>query len=274
MDTASKLVKGITELLQSGSEGGSASASSLAADYAQLCHEACQRLDQCAAMISKGSDYQALQLAETEPVLLDMVSALSFSGAKDWADFCEANQLSIPEKFDAKAVRQLNTLYAKGIATNHPLYKDYRAAVSSRDDAKALQIVKTIVRLNPSDANAKSELLRLENKLFQQKLKELRGELEAGNEQAVADGLSELERVASASKLEELPEHPRMVAVRKAVLRRQATAQAQELAATLPPAVSANDWKAAGQTLSRIAILEREHGFQLAPQVDLSLIHI
>jgi len=39
---------------------------SLAAEYARLATEAGRRLESCATMMEKGSEYQALQLAETE----------------------------------------------------------------------------------------------------------------------------------------------------------------------------------------------------------------
>src|SRR5438067_373864 len=141
MITVEKLVRQISEVLASGNGAGE-QASGIAADYARLCHDANQRLEQCAAMISKGSEYQALQLAETEPELLDLISDLSFAESKEWAEFCEKNHLPTPERIDARAVTTLNDLYSKGISPNHPLYKDYRAAVSSRDDGRAVVFIK------------------------------------------------------------------------------------------------------------------------------------
>ena len=101
----------------------------VAAEYSRLCREAVQRLEQCAAMIDRGSDYQALQLAESEPILLDLIAALSFAEAPQWIDACAAQEMPVPPKFDPKAVNALNALYTKGITANHPLYKDYRGAV-------------------------------------------------------------------------------------------------------------------------------------------------
>ena len=163
-----KLTKQIRDALTA--RAGSASVENLAAEYARLSQEANARLESCAAMIEKGSEYQALQLAETEPVLLDLLAALSFAEAREWSDFCAAHHLAVPVRFDARAVQALDAVYAKGIRTDHPLYRDYRAAVSSRDDGRAIQIVRSIVRLNPQDTNAKAELARLENKLFQIRL--------------------------------------------------------------------------------------------------------
>lgn len=117
--------------------------------YAQFCTEAEQRLDRVAAMLEKGSDYQALQVAEEEPPLLDLVGTLSFGEEKNWQSFCELHGLKVAPRLNAKTVQSLEALYAKGISANHPLYKDFRAAVLSRDDDKSLKIVRTILKPIP-----------------------------------------------------------------------------------------------------------------------------
>ena len=91
MQPAAKLIKQIREAL--GLRGAGASLEPLAAEYARLAQEAATRLDSCATMIAKGSEYQALQLAETEPVLLDLLAVLSFAEAREWAAFCAAQHL-------------------------------------------------------------------------------------------------------------------------------------------------------------------------------------
>src|SRR5271155_648424 len=126
MQPASKLIRQIREALAIG--GASAPTEDLAAEYARICQEANQRLDSCAAMISQGSEYQALQLAETEPALLDLIGTLSFAEMREWSEFCSAQGLPVASCFDGKAVQTLDQLYAKGITANHPLYKDYRSA--------------------------------------------------------------------------------------------------------------------------------------------------
>lgn len=269
MDSAERIVKQINEILTSQDREAQRSAASIASDYADLCHEANQRLAQCVSMIKKGSDYQALQLAEAEPSLLDLVGLLSFSKLKDWLEYCKTEQLAIPEKIDVDGVKVLNALYAKGISPNHPLYKDYRAAVSSRDDAKALHIIKSIVRLNPGDENAKQELARLENKLFQLRLKDLKAALATGVDRTIADSLEELERVAPASRLMELTEYGMAVQHRSALQRRAAEAQALLLINQLSMFQAEGNWRQVGEALSRISALEKNHQFTLPPENDV-----
>ena len=68
MTSGTKLIRQIREALST--ENSNAPLETFAQEYARLCHEASQRLESCAAMLLKGSDYQALQLAEEEPCLL------------------------------------------------------------------------------------------------------------------------------------------------------------------------------------------------------------
>jgi hypothetical protein len=152
MQPASKLIHQIRDALAKG--GGNAPLENMAAEYARTTQEANQRLESCAAMIDKGSEYQALQLAETEPALLDLIGVLSFAEMRTWSEFCSTQGLTVAPRFDGKAVQALDQLYTKGITANHPLYKDYRSAVSSRDDARALRIIRSIAHLNSEDADA------------------------------------------------------------------------------------------------------------------------
>jgi len=261
MQAVAKLVRQIREALST--ENSNAPFESFAGEYSRLCHEASQRLESCAAMLAKGSDYQALQLAETEPALLDLIATLSFAEAPEWAAFCATNQLAVAQKFDLKAVQALDALYAKGINANHPLYKDYRAAVTSRDDGKALRIIRSIVRLNPNDANAKLELARIENKLFQLKLQELRRVLTQHDENGTLSALLELERLTTPSKLSELPECARAIEVRREVARREAMATADRLTESLDEEHRAGSWRMVGDILARLRALQAEHGCTL-----------
>ena len=261
MNAVHKLIRQIRDALSK--QDQNAPLESLAADYARLCHEANQRLDSCTAMLEKGSEYQALQLAETEPALLDLIATLSFAEAPEWAAFCVENQLAVAAKCDPKAVQALDGLYARGINANHPLYKDYRAAVTSRDDGKAIQIIRSIVRLNPDDANGKSELARLENKLFQLRLQALRTALAGQDENATLAELSELERLATPAKLSELPEFVRASEVRREAARRDAIALSERLVESLDEEHKAGAWRMVGDILARLRSLQSEHKFSL-----------
>jgi hypothetical protein len=110
----------------------------LAQDYAEVCRAANRRLEQCAIMIEAGQFLQALQLAETPPPLLDLITLLAFRQAAEWRNYCQAHQLPWTEPFYDKYIRLLNNAYGKGIASDHPFYRDYRRAVMENDDCARL----------------------------------------------------------------------------------------------------------------------------------------
>jgi hypothetical protein len=188
---AERLVRKIAEV--AAEPGSDTQTAKLAHDYAEVCRAANRRLEQCALMIEAGQFLQALQLAETSPPLLDLITLLGFRQAAEWRSYCQAHQLPWPEPFYEKHVRQLNNAYAKGVSGDHPFYGDYRRAVMEKDDTRAQSILRVISRMNPADANTKEELKRLEEKLLRVKLENLRQVVAAGDLVNIQACLEQLE---------------------------------------------------------------------------------
>jgi hypothetical protein len=178
-----RLVRGITGL-PPGPANPSA-ASKLAEEFADVCHAASVRLHQCEAMIKAGDRHQAIQAAETAPNLLDWVTVLEFQGADEWRRYCQEHGLPVAETIDGRCVECLNDCYAQGIATDHPLYAAYRQACLRRNDEDALQALRTITRLNPTDTNAASELTRLDAKVLAARLQHLTDLVDGAGPEAV-----------------------------------------------------------------------------------------
>lgn len=233
-----------------------------ATDYARWCRDAEQRLEQVASMLSKGSDYQALQVSEQEPALLDLVALLSFGSEKALQEFCEANHLPVPPLLDAKTVQALEALYARGLTANHPLYKDLRAAALARDDTKALRIVRTILKLNPTDANARAEQLRLENKHFQETLDALRNALKSDDEGLISRLTETLSTAASEEKLQRLDPYLEGQAIRRAFRRRQALDKLPDMIQEMQSHQTAQDWEAVGTLLQQTDTLIESNQIQ------------
>jgi len=168
----------------------------LAKEYSDLCALANQRLLQCASMIDAADIHQALQLAEVRPPLLDLVTLLAFKQADEWCARCRTNHLPIPEPLDARSIKSLNAIYSKGIAANTPLYKNYREAMMQNDDAKAMAVLRMIVRLNPGDSNAIQELKKLEEKDLAARLHGLGVSIQAADQKAVLEQIQEIESLA------------------------------------------------------------------------------
>lgn len=247
--------------------------------YAQLCSDVERRLDLVATMLQKGSDYQALQVAEEDPPLLDLAASVSFGEEKNWQIYCDAHGLKVAPRVDLRIIQDLESLYSRGISANHPLYKDFRAAVLSRDDAKSLRIVKTILKLNPQDDNARKELQRLENKALQEKIDLLREALKTDDEERIATLTEDIKAAAPPSKLERLDVFEQGENIRQALRRRQAEARVPDMLTTMQQFKAEGRWRQLGQMLSVINALFKEHGFtpadaaQKATLADLTQFH-
>ncbi|MES2594572.1 MAG: hypothetical protein V4662_04515 [Verrucomicrobiota bacterium] len=260
-----KLPTDIIDLLRSTLQTGlvSGAVETAATTYARLCTEASARLERIAAMLEKGSDYQAIQAAEEEPPLLDLIAVLSFGGEKAWLDFCQAHQLPIAPKLDAKTVQALDRLYAQGVTANHPLYKDFRAAVLSREDDRALRIIRTILKLNPDDENARSELQRLENKSWQDNLEQLRSVLKTDDEERIATLAEKITAAFPAERYTTSSEISQAEGIRRALRKRQAEEKIPSLLDEAAEHREASDWQATQLTCEQLQDLIDTHGLEL-----------
>lgn len=228
--------------------------------YAQSCADAERRLDRVAAMLQKGSDYQALQVAEEEPPLLDLAAWVSFGEEKNWLLFCEAHGLKTAPRLNARTIQDLENLYAKGISANHPLYKDFRAAVLSRDDDKSLRIVRTILKLNSQDENARKELQRLENKRLQENIDQLREALKTDDEERIAMLTETIKAIAPPAKLDRLDVYHEGEDIRQALRKRQAEKRLPDVLIAMSTLKTEGKWRQVGQMVEGLETMIREHG--------------
>lgn len=264
MNNIRPIIQSIRSLLESGMPNSMAGKTAEA--YARQCAEAEERLSMASAMLEKGSEYQALQVAEQDPPLLDLVGALSFGEEKVWQDFCEAHQLKVAPRLNAKTVQALDALYARGITANHPLYKDFRAAVLSREDDKCLQILRTILKLNPSDDNARKELQRLDHKRFQQTLAKLREALKSDDDELIACLVEILAAAAPEEKLQRSNAYVAGAAIRRNLRRKQAEHQLPTMVELMLGQQAEQDWRSVGMGLESLQALLEEHEIQLSEE--------
>lgn len=248
---AERLVRKMTEVLQQ--QLHEAQTPQLAQDYAEACRTAGHRLDQCAAMLGAGDDLQALQLAEVSPPLLDLISILTFRQVSEWRTYCKTSQLPVADPLDAKSIRLLNELYSKGISNDHPLYRDYREAMLRNDEERALPLLRSICRLNPSDPHSARDVARLDKKILKLKLDQLAEAVRAGNKPAALQWIQDIEAARfSTSPQGELWQQAQ--ALRGGLL----LEQVQSLR-------DIGDWQSLEPLLEEIKDLCAEHSLQLDP---------
>ncbi len=83
---------------------------SLASEFAILCQEANGRLRRCIDYLRHGRRSEAIQLGESQPLLLDVVTALEFPEIDDWQQVCTAYGLALGAGDDGSGPRAQRSL--------------------------------------------------------------------------------------------------------------------------------------------------------------------
>lgn len=237
-------------------------ARSLAGEYAALCARARERLEQCAALIRGGQEHAAFQVAESEPDLLGLCAQLSFAESERWHALCRERGLPTGFPLDDQQVLALEGLYGKEIGENHPLYRDYREAMRARQEDKALTILRSIVRINPNDPNARSELERLSAKFLRESLGKVAALFEGGRQEEAVALMRRME-LFGASALAGDPRWETVLRARRDWLRAKAQEQVAQAVEEAGKARAGGHWEACAGHVGRARSLERDHQVNL-----------
>jgi hypothetical protein len=241
-------------------------ARSLAGEYASLCLRARERLEQCATLVRGGNEHAAFQAAEAEPDLLGLCALLSFAESDRWHALCRERGLPAGFPLDGQHVLAVESLYGRVIGESHPLYRDYRDAIRRRDEDRALAVLRSIVRINPDDPNAQSELGRLSAKFLRESLGRVGALFTEGRAAEAVELMQRMERFG-ANDLAGEPRWDDARARRAAWLRANAAEQAATLVAEASLARDGGHWEACAAALGRTRALERDHHLNLPPEL-------
>jgi hypothetical protein len=237
-------------------------ARSLAGEYAALCQRARERLEQCATLVRSGNEHAAFQAAEAEPDLLGLCAALSFAESDRWHALCRERGLPAGFPLDGPHVLAVEGLYGREIGESHPLYRDYRDAIRRREEDRALSVLRSIVRINPDDPNARSELTRLSAKFLRESLGKVGASFTEARPEEAVELMQRMERFG-AHELAGEPRWDDALARRVAWLRSKAAAQVDALVAEAAEARAGGHWEACAAALGRVRSLERDHQLNL-----------
>jgi hypothetical protein len=245
-------------------------ARTLAIEYSGLCQRARERLEQCNTLIRSGNDYAAFQIAETEPDLLTLCSQLSFADSERWHNLCRERGLPSGFILDEQHILAVEGLYGKSIGENHPLYREYRDAMRTRDEDRALNILRSIVRINPEDPTARSELIRLSAKFIRESLNNLEKLLDENKEDEAISLMGQMERFGD-DDLNSKPQWINALNRRITLLRQKASQQIPSLIQEAKSAKHHGQWDSCISALAKIRSLERDHQLSLTEEVQASI---
>jgi hypothetical protein len=248
-------------------------ARSLAGEYAVLCQRARERLEQCATLVRGGNEHAAFQSAESDPDLLGLCALLSFAESDRWHTLCRERGLPAGFPLDGQHVLAVESLYGREIGESHPLYGDYRDAIRRREEDRALSVLRSIVRINPNDPNARSELARLSAKFLRESLGKVANFFEQSREEEAVELMNRMERFG-ANDLADEPRWDDALARRVAWLRSKAGQQVTTLVADAAEARAGGHWEACAAALGRVRSLERDHQLTLSDGVSAEVVEL
>ena len=248
-------------------------ARSLAGEYAALCQRARERLEQCATLVRSGNEHAAFQSAEAEPDLLGLCAGLSFADSERWHALCRERGLPAGFPLDGQHVLAIEGLYGRAIGESHPLYRDYRDAIRRREEDLALSVLRSIVRINPDDPNARSELARLSAKFLRESLGKVANFFAQSREEEAVELMQRMERFG-ANELAGETRWDDALARRVAWLRAKAAQQVATLVAEAAESRAGGHWEPCAAALGRVRSLERDHQLTLEPRVAARLTEL
>ncbi len=122
----------------------------LAADYATACAEVNQRLGRCQWLLQQGLRSEAIQLADSEPRLLDAVGELDFPERSGWDELVGAYGLAAAPALLMEAAGFLNEAYAQEEPLQNLLVRHRRLAMQRAPLRLRLGVIR---QLAAQDAN-------------------------------------------------------------------------------------------------------------------------
>ena len=165
----------------------------LGVNYLEAHNTATTRLQRCVDLIRQDKKSTALQESMFSPPLMVVLEALSFSQQKQWSDALSKVGMMAPASIDSKQLALMGKLFSEPIDGSDPLYEDLAHAMRTKDAELALSILRLIRQKNPSDRNAKDQLIKIESSVQDGQIKALLSLIEEGNDKAFSADFSRFE---------------------------------------------------------------------------------
>ena len=244
---------------------------SLAKEYARYRTIIDQRLDQCVTLIRSGKKFAALELAEETPNALDLMERLSFGDDEKWQELCKEKNIYLGPNFTEAHVEMLNGLYSEKISEDHPVFREYRTAMRSRDEQRTFKILKTILRMNPDHEAAQRHFGQLSVKILEQRLDHLDLLIREGRKDELLTLMDEVETtdwVISPEKSAKANLWENALAVRQTYRKADAKSRCEEILVELAQIRSTEEWKDALSHIGEFFTLSQEFELENEHEVD------
>ena len=174
MIDVNRLVGEIRAFLQAADRTADSRMANLATNYSAACAQANERLNRCGSFLRQGLRSEALQLAEADPNLLDMVAVLDFPERPEWESLALAYGWPKTPALAIEQAQALNTAYAEAHPLEDLLRKHRRLALVRAPLARRLVIMRQIRQLDPNNPIWAEDIARFEQARCEELEKEIR----------------------------------------------------------------------------------------------------
>lgn len=158
----------------------------LAAQYAAACREVNQRLGRCLDNLKRGLRSEAIHLAQAEPVLLDVLSALDFPERPQWDEIAALYGLPAAPALNIDAAKALNEAYAEEKPLEDLLKRHRLLALARAPLAGRLMILRRIASLDALNPVWLDDVREFEKTRLRQMHQEVEDATKRGDTAAVA----------------------------------------------------------------------------------------
>lgn len=159
-----------------------------AAEYAQLCTQANERLRRCTTLLQQGLRSEALQLSNEEPNLLDLVAALDLPDASVWADICQQFDLPLPPPLQLDRAALINDAVNGAPSLEELLTRHRHLALERAPIRERLAVMRQVAQIDGTSSFWDKDIRAAERA----RIKEMRLECQAAVRDNDAAGISEL----------------------------------------------------------------------------------
>lgn len=170
------------------------SVTQLAEDYVQVCNEANLRLRRCEEYLKQGMRSEAVQLAESQPALLDLVQVIDFPERAAWDDLAATYNLPAAPRLLLESAQALNRAYSEVQPLDKLLRRHRLLALSGACLGERLRLVRQIASRDPNNSIWPEDIREFESARFRQFPGEMDAALARGDLAAVVKLMQEYEQ--------------------------------------------------------------------------------
>lgn len=231
----------------------------LAGDYEGTCKDANNRLVQCSLMLEEGNMPGAVQLANVNPPLMELIRALTWEDAGIWREYCNSKKHPSPPAFDGPAIKSLTQALVNEdtIGPEHPLSKEFSSLMMKKHQEEAYRVLCVILEKDPNNQNYTSFKPQLEQYIIEQKTAQL------------AQLVSKNDTTRTLKLMREIEDFPFANPKEIDIWPQAKTLECYNWIAEIGQCHQANNWKGAQEQIQKIDQAQIEFpSVQLAPEYE------